>query len=120
VRALVREPFLSAYDPPDGTAVWGPPTSAATTDPANPDFVYQRFQNGILFVDVDARTALPLPLGAFLRDVLTGQDLPDDLASEAEGSPLLGQYAPGQPNGLARPDVLPQSDLTDAFLPDVG
>jgi hypothetical protein len=61
-----------------------------------------------------------LPLGAYLRGVLTGQDLPDDLASEAAGSPLSGQYAPGQPNGLARPDVLPQTDLTGAFVPDVG
>jgi len=27
----------------------GVPTSAPAADPANPQFVYQRFQNGVLF-----------------------------------------------------------------------
>ena len=36
--------FLSNYDP-----ALGVPTSAPKADPNNPHFVYQRFQNGVLF-----------------------------------------------------------------------
>jgi hypothetical protein len=120
LQAVVREPFWSAYDASGGVAVWGLPTSAPAADPYNPAFVYQRFQNGILFSNAVSGTTQPLPLGAYLRAVLTGEDLPADLASAAAHSPLLHQYAAEQANGLARPDVLPQTDLTDAFVPDVA
>src|SRR5438105_973130 len=53
-----------------------------------------------------------------LKTILTGQNLPPELASEAATSPLLGQYSPAQPNALARPNVLTQTDLTNAFVPD--
>ena len=118
VQAIVMEPFLSTYNASGGPAVWGLPTSSPTADPHNPSFMYQRFQNGILFYDASAGTTQPLPLGSYLKDLLTGQNLPADLASEAAGSALLGQYAASQPNGLARPSVLTQTDLTDAFVPD--
>jgi hypothetical protein len=53
-------------------------------------------------------------------DLLTGQSLPADLASEAATSPLLGQYAGFQPDGLARSSQLTQTDLTNAFVPDAS
>src|SRR3954452_20224561 len=56
----VGEPFLSTYDATGGTDVWGLPTSMATADPHNPDFVYQRFQNGILFYNATTGTTEPL------------------------------------------------------------
>jgi hypothetical protein len=118
VQAIVTEPFLSTYNASGGTVVWGVPTSDPTADPHNPNFSYQRFQNGILFYDSSAGTTQALPLGSFLKDILTRQKLPLDLASEAADSPLLGQYAASQPNGLARPSLLTQTDLTDAFVPD--
>jgi hypothetical protein len=118
VQALVMEPFLATYNASGGMAVWGLPTSGPTADPHNPNFVYQRFQNGILFYDASAGTTRVLPLGSYFKDLLTGQNLPADLASEAAGSALLGQYAATQPNALARPNELTLTDLTDAFVPD--
>jgi hypothetical protein len=41
--------FLSTYSDAGGVDVLGLPTSAAKGDPSNPSFVYQRFQNGVLF-----------------------------------------------------------------------
>jgi hypothetical protein len=119
IAAMVNEPFLSTYNATGGPAVWGLPASTAIADPNNPNFSYQRFQNGILFYDATAGTTQPLPLGTYLKDLLTGQNLPADLASEAANSPLLGQYAASQPDGLARPSQLTQTNLTDAFAPDV-
>ncbi len=118
IQSVVSDPFLSAYNANGGASVWGLPTSGAKTDPANPNFAYQRFQGGVFFNDMTAGTTLPL--GQFLKDVLTGQNLPADLASEAASSPLLQQYAPNQPNWLARPSELTQTDLTNAFVPDAG
>jgi hypothetical protein len=107
VQAVVPEPFQSTYAASGGTVVWGLPTSAPTPDPHNPNFIYQRFQNGILFYDASAGMTQALPLGQYLKDILTGQNLPADLASEAAGS------------ALARTSQLTQTDLTNAFVPDV-
>jgi hypothetical protein len=93
VQALVREPFLSAYNALDGSTLLGLPTSSAKPDPNNPNFVYQRFQNGILFYDGTSGTTRVLPLGEYLKAVLTGQGLPSDLSAEAASSPLLNRYA---------------------------
>jgi hypothetical protein len=115
IQAMVTEPFLRTYNTSGGTAVWQLPTSTATADPHNPNFVYQRFQTGILFYDATAGTTQALPLGSYLANLLTGQNLPADLAAEAPGSPLLGQYDASQPNSLAHPNLLTQTDLTNAF-----
>ncbi len=64
-------------------------------DPHNSNFVYQRFQSGILVYDGLSDTPAALPLGEYLEDVLTGQNLPSDLAA------------------------LSGTDLSDAFPPDV-
>jgi len=84
--------FYSTYTSQGGVAVWGVPTSAPAADPHNPRFVYQRFQNGILFYDAGAATTQALPLGEYLKDILSASNLPTDLASEAAGSPIYGQY----------------------------
>jgi hypothetical protein len=101
-------------------AVWGAPTSRPAADPRDPNMVYQRFQRGIMAYDATTGATQGLLLGDYLKAVLTGQDLPPDLASEAAQSPLLRQYDPTKPLGLARPGVLSQTDLTDAFTPDAG
>jgi hypothetical protein len=118
IQALVPEPFLTTFNSSGGIAVWQLPTSAPTIDPRNPNFMYQRFQTGILFYDATTGTTQALPLGSYLKDLLTGQNLPPDLAVEAAQSPLLGQYDPSQPNGLAHPNLLTQTDLTNAFVTD--
>jgi hypothetical protein len=63
LQAEIGEPFRSAYEAAGGTDALGLPTSAATADPNNPNFVYQRFQNGILFYNVTADTVETLPIG---------------------------------------------------------
>ena len=54
--------FLSTYNDAGGVDVLGLPTSSPKADPTNPNFVYQRFQNSVLFYNAldDSTTALPL------------------------------------------------------------
>jgi hypothetical protein len=82
--ATVPAQFQAAY----AQDVWGLPTSAPQADPNNPNFVYQRFQNGILKADSASRAVGPLPLGQYFKAILTGQNLPPDLAADAATSPL--------------------------------
>jgi hypothetical protein len=100
--------FWSTYAAAGGSSVWGVPTSAPAADPNNRQFVYQRFQNGVLMYDSTAGTTQALPMGAYLKEILSGQNLPTDLASEAASSPLL--------RGVG----VTTADLTVAFVPDAG
>ncbi len=54
--------FLSTLND-TGVDVLGLPTSAPKADPNNPNFVYQRFQNAVLFYNAtdDSTRVLPLP-----------------------------------------------------------
>jgi hypothetical protein len=88
--------FGSTYASTGGAAVWGLPTSLAKADPNNPSFIYQRFQNGILFYDGSSGTTQALPMGEYLKTLLTTD------------SPLLKTAA------------TTNSDLTDAFVPDAA
>jgi hypothetical protein len=112
--------FASTLVASGGPDVWGLPTSAPKADPNNPHFIYQRFQNGILMYDSTAGTTQPMPMGEYLKALLTGQNLSVDLASEATASPILRQYDPSRPQSVATPATLPNRDLTDAFAPDLG
>jgi hypothetical protein len=87
--ATVAPPFAASYD----LTLLGLPTSNAKPDPNNPNFVYQRFQNGILLADASSGSVGMLPLGEYLKDVATGQNLPGDLAVEATRSALYRHYS---------------------------
>ena len=54
-------------------------------------------------------------LADYLKSVLMGQNLPEDLRQQARGSRYFGQYLPGAPQWMARPFDLPGTDLTWAF-----
>jgi uncharacterized protein with LGFP repeats len=54
--------FLSIWNDAGGADVLGLPTSTPKADPNNPNFVYQRFQNGLLFFDATDGTTSVLPL----------------------------------------------------------
>ena len=86
--------FWTLYSRAGGASVWGVPTSSPKADPNNPSFVYQRFQNGILFYDASAGTTAALPLGEYLKTQLTSN------------SPLLKVAA------------ATQTDLSNAFTPE--
>lgn len=97
--------------------VWGLPLSKPLVDPANANFVYQRFQRGIMQYDASTGVTQGLLLGDYLKAILTGKDLPFDLASAAQGSPYYQQYDPFSPDGLTDPAALPGTNLLYAFEP---
>ena len=98
--------------------IWGLPTSRPARDPTNPDFIYQRFQRGIMHYDKGCGCTQGLLLADFVKSLMTGRNLPPDLAEQAKSSKLIGQFKPGQPQSLARPGDLPGSDLTNSFRRD--
>jgi hypothetical protein len=71
--------FLSTFNGEGGPSVLGMPTSSPKADPANPGFVYQRFQNGILFYDAAAGTTQQLPLGEYLKSLVLNGKLSADV-----------------------------------------
>ncbi len=75
--------------------IWGLPTSNPAPDPGNPNFVYQRYQRGIMHYDAACRCTQGILVGEYLKSVVTGQGLPPDLANDMRGSRFFGQYSPG-------------------------
>ena len=127
-----RVGFLSSYlsagqtNPGDFPAlvsleIWGFPTSRPVADPNNNEFVYQRFQRGILHYQGTDPQGNPITSGILLADwlksLITGRGLPVDLESEARanGSRFLRQYCPDKPDSVCRPATLPATDFTMAF-----
>ena len=94
---------MSAQDAPDAPEsllplfdldIWGAPTSKPARDPNNNNFIYQRFQRGIMHYDKDCGCTQGLLLADYLKSVITGQNLPTDLAAQVQGSKYYKQYAP--------------------------
>lgn len=97
--------------------VWGVPTSPPTADPANGDFIYQRFQRGIMHYDARCRCTQGVLLGELFKSIVTGQGLPADLEEQARESPYLKQYDQSRAHGMSRPGALARSNFKDAFEP---
>ncbi|MBI4491483.1 MAG: hypothetical protein HY690_01665, partial [Chloroflexi bacterium] len=95
--------------------IWGAPTSLPSYDPSNHDFVYQRFQRGIAHYRKSCDCTEGVLLGDYFKAILTGENLPPDLAEQARGSRFFGQYAPSAPSAVARPSVLAATNLLNAF-----
>ncbi len=98
--------------------IWGLPTSRPTYDPSNGNFVYLRFQRGIMHFDKTSGLTQGLLLGDYLKSVITGRNLPPDLDGEASGSKLYRQYDNNRVGGLARAADLPGTNLFAAFEKD--
>lgn len=97
--------------------IWGVPTSQPAFDPQNTQFVYQRFQRGILHYDAKTNLTQGILLADYFKEILMGENLPPDLAAQAKSSPFYGQYNPLQPAWVDRPAQLPNTDLSRAFEP---
>ncbi|HEV7662231.1 MAG TPA: hypothetical protein VGQ62_01755 [Chloroflexota bacterium] len=69
--------------------IWGAPISQPAYDPSNHNFIYQRFQRGIMHYDKNCDCTQGLLLADYLKALLTGVNLPGDLAAQAANSPLL-------------------------------
>lgn len=76
----------------------GHPGERADARPHNHDFVYLRFQRGIMHGDARCACTQGMLLADYLKSILTGQNLPADLAQEAQNSPSFRQYDPGAPH----------------------
>lgn len=98
--------------------VWGVPTSQPMMDANNHNFIYLRWQRGIMMYDASCSCTQGVLLADYLKAILTGQNLPADLAQEAVNSPFLNQYDPGAPHWVRNASLLPNTDLTDAFTPE--
>jgi len=99
--------------------IWGAPTSRPMRDPTNPSFIYQRFQRSIMHYREACDCTERILLADWFKNVIAGQDVPFDLMQQMYDSPFRNQWAPGSPYGLARPGDLPESDLTNAFVPEL-
>jgi hypothetical protein len=97
--------------------VWGAPISRPRRDPGNSNFVYQRFQRGVMHFDATTGRTQGLLLADYLKAILRARDLPADLAQAARGSKYYGQYCLTSARWLCRPNDLPGTDLTFAFEP---
>ena len=105
--------------------VWGAPISRPLRDPNNRNFVYQRFQRGIMHFDASSGATHGVLLADYVKQVMlgprrAGANLPADLAAQAEGGRLFNQYCPGNVDWLCRPAELPGTDLTYAFERDAS
>jgi len=98
--------------------IWGAPISPPAYDPNNKNFVYLRYQRGIMHYDKTTGVTQGLLLGDYLKSIITGWNLPPDLEEQAKGSRFYRQYNPLAENGLNRPNELPGTSLKGAFARD--
>jgi len=97
--------------------LWGVPTSRPAYDPNNRNFVYQRWQRGIMHFDQGCLCTNGLLLADYLKAIITGRNLPADVAQQAASSPYMRQYNSAKAQWLDRPEQMPGTDLTNAFEP---
>ncbi|HEY3079235.1 MAG TPA: hypothetical protein VGM69_04950 [Chloroflexota bacterium] len=97
--------------------MWGVPTSDPAYDPNNQGFVYQRWQRGIMHRDAGCDCTQGILLADYLKSIITGRNLPADLDRATRDSRLRDQYQPGSRRWMRDPDLLPGTDLTNAFTP---
>jgi len=125
-RSMVRCPDLIGVAACDnGTLLsaaadlWGLPTASPVLDPHSPDFVYLRFQRGVMVHSRKAGETQWLLLGELLKQVLLGRQLPPEIFNQITSSPVYSrfyaQFDPQARDGVARPSELPNTSLVGAF-----
>jgi hypothetical protein len=97
--------------------MWGIPTSQPMFDPNNHNFVYLRWQRGIMHFNAACNCTQGILLADYLKSILTGQNLPADLNQESMGSPFYKQYDPAALNWVHNPARLPDTSMINAFTP---
>jgi hypothetical protein len=107
--------FFQTFNTLGGLTIWGAPISAPQADPANGNFVYQRFQRGIMHFVVGQGTQSIL-LADYLKAIMMNKDVPPDLLGQSRETRFFNQYCPGQTMWLCRPNDLAGTDLTFAFV----
>ncbi|GAC1322734.1 MAG: hypothetical protein NVSMB2_20150 [Chloroflexota bacterium] len=112
---LITAAMAGTDNPLLNLEIWGAPISRPRRDPANANFVYQRFQRAVLHYDATTNRTQGLLLADYVKAIMRGKDLPSDLAQAARASKFLEQYCPAATRWLCRPTDLPATDLTYAF-----
>jgi hypothetical protein len=110
--------FLDYFNSQGALTIWGAPISNPAPDPNNNGFIYQRFQRGIMHYIQGTGTESIL-IADYLKAMILDQNVPTDLRAEAtaQNSPYLASYCPGQPLWMCRPNQVPGTDYTFAFVP---
>jgi hypothetical protein len=110
--------FLNYFNSQGALTIWGAPISNPAPDPNNNGFIYQRFQRGIMHYIQGTGTESIL-IADYLKALILDQNVPTDLRQEATAanSPYLASYCPGQPLWMCRPNQVPGTDYTFAFVP---
>jgi hypothetical protein len=110
--------FLNYFNNQGALTIWGAPISQPAPDPNNASFIYQRFQRGIMHYIQGTGTESIL-IADYLKSLILDQMVPTDLRAEAtaQNSPYLASYCPGQPLWMCRPNQVPGTDYTFAFVP---
>jgi IPT/TIG domain-containing protein len=116
--AFGTDPCDQSVLPASALELWGLPTSLPTSDAVNPDFIYQRFQRGIMHFSRTSNRTQGLLLGDWLKRIMIGVDLSPDIDAAVRHSRFFAQYAPSRPLALDRPTDLPDSSLAQAFRAD--
>ncbi|MGI8916716.1 MAG: hypothetical protein ACR2JY_23570 [Chloroflexota bacterium] len=89
-----------ASNPLPGLALSGLPTGQPAVDPNNHDFVYQRFQRGVMHYDAGCRCTGGILLADTFKSVLLAghpglaAPPPPDVVAQLQDSPYLGLYDP--------------------------
>jgi hypothetical protein len=96
----------------------GAVTSHPTADPNNGNFIYLRFQRAMMMYDAAANATQTVLLADYFKAIITGVNLPTDLAAAAQQSNFYSQYNNGMPNGLNQPALLPNTNMQFAFDPE--
>jgi hypothetical protein len=114
----------SAQDGPKvmaGLEFWGAPISWPQYDPTNRDFIFQRFERGVMHA-ATGRPTLGILVADYQKNIMLGpylgSSLPPDLVAEARDNRFFAQYCPGKAEWLCRPEELPATNLTFAFERD--
>jgi hypothetical protein len=109
--------FYDYFNSQGGLTIWGAPISMPAPDPNNNGFIYQRFQRGIMHFIVGTGTESIL-VADYLKAMIVNQNVPPDLRAEAvaQNSPYLASYCPGAPQWMCKPNQVPGTDYTFAFV----
>jgi hypothetical protein len=97
--------------------MWGAVTSHPAVDSANSNFIYLRFQRGIMMFDGSTNLTQGVLLADYFKAIITGNNIPPDLNAQAQSSSFYKQYNNAQPNGLNNASLLPGTNMQFAFDP---
>jgi hypothetical protein len=98
--------------------IWGSVTSRPLADPSNPGFIYQRFQRSIMHYRTACQCTERILLADWFKTVILGT-APPDLTEDMAATPFINQWNPDGERGLNRPDELPNTNLANAFVPEL-